>query len=72
MWRSCIVTTASTQGCTPFQQSPVVSMAWMTDTVGARSPTPATANPQKSQGWSLDATAVTAFSVGIRRTQVRL
>ncbi|WP_256874727.1 hypothetical protein [Nostoc sp. C057] len=44
----------------------------MTDKGLAKSLIPATANPQLRQGWSLDATAVTAFSVGVRRTQVRL
>ncbi|MBD2536289.1 hypothetical protein H6G97_46175 [Nostoc flagelliforme FACHB-838] len=73
MWRCSIVTFAvSIQGCTSFQQPPAAKRARMTDTVGAKSLIPATANPQLRQGWSLDATAVTAFSVGVRRTQVRL
>ncbi|MBD2526247.1 hypothetical protein [Nostoc sp. FACHB-133] len=71
MWRSCIVTTASTQGCTPFQQLPVVSIAWMTDTVGAKSPTPATADPQKSHGGPLHATAVTLHITTASFTFVR-
>ncbi|WP_414573209.1 hypothetical protein [Nostoc sp. CCY 9925] len=61
----------SIQGCTPFQQPPVVSIAPVKDTVGAKSPTPVTANPQKSHGWPLDATAVTSHIAAASFTCVR-
>ncbi|MBD2527654.1 hypothetical protein [Nostoc sp. FACHB-133] len=61
MFTSCIITSAADkQDCTLSQEVPAAKRARMTDTVGAKSPTPATANPQKSHGWSLDAIAVTS------------